>query len=151
MQLLRVRPYWNSFTFSGVLFVAVRAVLYKVSILVAFEALNTFVFNTIIMAGLYIEVEIMKSPTATAAATSSTMWLKSSSIRRFSSVEKCIIRLLFRVLLSPLHIFFNQQSFYILPVEIIGARAFKLVKKLSYNSGKLPNTTNFFDESHVIS
>ena len=122
-------------------------------ILVAFEALNTFVFNTIILAGLSVGVEILKSPAATATATSSTSWLKSSSIRRFSSVEKCIIRLLFLFLLRPLHIFFNQQSLYILPVEIIGARAVQLAKKLSYNSVKLPNTTvaNFFDESHVMS
>ena len=121
------------------------------SILVALEALNTSVFITINTAGLSIEVKILKSATAT--ATSSITWLKTSAVRRFSSTDKkCTIRFLFLVFLNPLLIFFNQQSFYVFPVEIIGAsgvsRNLKLVKKLSYQSGKLPNKTvaNFFDE-----
>ena len=97
------------FSFTSVLFIVIRTVLYDMSILVALEALNIFVFITIIIACLRIEVKILKSATANATATSSTTCLKISAVRRFPFADKkCIIRLLFLVFLRTLHILFSQ-------------------------------------------
>ena len=111
------------------------------SILVALEALNTSVFITIITAGLTIEVKILKTATATSTATSSTTWLKTTVVQRFSSTDKSVlsdscfsffsVRFIYSSINNPFR--FSQWGSSAL-------RAFKLVKKLSYESGKLPVT-----------
>ena len=55
--------------------------------------------------------------------------------------KKCIVRFFFLVLLSPFHIFFNQQRFDILPVEIIRISGIQTCQEVIDDSGKLPSTT----------
>ena len=140
VQHIPVWPYLNCL-FCWFVFVVVWTVLHDRPILATLKTLDSFVFLMFIMVRLsiFIEVEILKMSITTA-----------TSVGTFSSFDKKYIAwFLF------LKIFFSACS-YILQSTILtfsqsrslAFLAFKLVRKLSYDSGKLPSTTvaNFFDK-----